>query len=72
MTEATIFARLIRVGDRRAGHTTIYVVAHMGPVSAMAIMRAKLGHEVETEDLGRVSGALLTALNLAPGEIAKT
>jgi len=26
MTEATIFGRLIRVGDRRAGHTTIYVV----------------------------------------------
>jgi hypothetical protein len=68
------FGRLIRVGNRRdENNVAIYVVAEYDAQKAIRIVQRKLGDTTtETEDLGRVSEGLLTALGLKSGEIAKT
>jgi hypothetical protein len=71
MAERVVFGRLMRVGTRRAEETRIFVVAEPEPVAAAAILRAEFGRDIETEDLGRVTAALLTALNLEPGEVTE-
>ena len=68
------FGRLVRVGEHRGDpNAVIYVVAEADAAQAMRLVKAKLerfGGDVE--DLGRVSGTLLTALGLHPGDITKT
>jgi hypothetical protein len=68
-----LFGRLIRVGDRRSGSDIVYVVAEADPAKALHIIRHNVaGPHVEIEDLGRVSGSLLSALALKPGEFTRT
>ena len=67
------FGRLVRIGNGRGDpNALIYVVAVADPKEALDIVQKKFGRVVEFEDLGRVTDALLTALALKPGEIAKT
>jgi hypothetical protein len=68
------FGRLVRV-SRFKGQPdpTIYVVAEEDPDKALAIVKERLAnHDFQYEDVGRVSQQLVDALNLKPGEIAKT
>jgi hypothetical protein len=63
-------ARLIRKtepgGDRGP---TLYIVAVSKADQAVEIIRSKAAADGdEVEDLGRVAGSLVQALNLAPGE----
>jgi hypothetical protein len=69
-----LFGRLIKVSKFRGDpEATIYAVAESDPEKAIRLVRLKLpGGGLEYEDLGRVTGALLTALNLKAGEVAKT
>lgn len=69
-----LFGRLIKVTKFRGDpEATIYAVAEPDREKAIRLVRLKLpGGGREYEDLGRVTGALLMALNLEPGAIAKT
>jgi hypothetical protein len=66
------FGRLVRV-RRISGHpdTIAYIVARADPAQAMELIRAQAAepHDI-IEDLGRVSDALLHALDLASGKFA--
>jgi hypothetical protein len=67
------FGRLVRIGNGRGDpNALIYVVAVADPKEALDIVQKKFGRATECEDLGRVTNALLAALELKPGEIAKT
>jgi hypothetical protein len=67
------FGRLVRISNGRGDpNALIYVVAVADPKEAVDIVQKRFGPAVESEDLGRVTDALLTALGLKPGEIAKT
>jgi len=68
------FGRLVRVGRHRSDpDAVVYVVAEADAAQAMRIVRAKLERfDGEFEDLGRVSGDLLKALALNPGDMIKT
>jgi hypothetical protein len=62
--------RLIRIG-KFPGDTkgVAYIVAIADPAGAMALIRGKVANpEDDVEDLGRVSEALLVAMNLQPGQ----
>lgn len=70
---AVVFGRLIRVGDRRAGSDTVYVVAEADFAKAADIIRNNVaGPHVQVEDLGRVTDKLLDALALKAGEFCRT
>jgi hypothetical protein len=67
------FGRLIKVGRFRGDpEAVIYVVAEADPVAAMDLVRVKAEAAHDLEDLGRVTSALLEALNLPPGGMART
>jgi len=68
------FGRMVRLGSRQTdAGADIYVVAEADSVQAIRIVRTKLGRfDGEVEDLGRVSGDLIKALNLNPGDVIKT
>lgn len=68
------FGRLVRVGSHRGdANAIIYVVAEADSAQALRIVKAKLERfDGEIEDLGRVSGDLLKALALNPGEMVET
>jgi hypothetical protein len=68
------FRRLVRVGGHRSDPAAVvYVVAEADAAQAMRIVKAKLERfDGEFEDLGRVSGDLLKALGLNPGDMVKT
>jgi hypothetical protein len=75
MSGAMGFGRLIRVGTHRGDpNAIVYVIAEADPIVATSILKAKLNlpESTETEDLGRVTDALLTALNLNHGEYSRT
>jgi hypothetical protein len=63
-------ARLIRKRvDRRHRNATLYIVAVSNAGQAMEIIRSKAANPDDVvEDLGRVTGFLVQAFNLAPGE----
>jgi hypothetical protein len=69
-----LFGRLIKVSKFRSDpEAAIYAVAEADPEKAIRLVKLKLpGGGWECEDVGRVTAALLTALNLKPGEVAKT
>ncbi len=62
--------RLIRVGKYRGDPNAVaYIVALLDPVAAIDLIRKKAAAPDDLiEDVGRVSDALLTALNLLPGD----
>jgi len=65
--------RLIRV-SMFAGDTASvsYIVAEPDMARAMAIIRTKVANpEYVFEDLGRVSGALLNAMEIEPGDFVR-
>ena len=60
---------MVRV-DGRSGVT--YVVAEADSAQALRIVKTKLEcFDTEIEDLGRVTGELLRALHLNPGDMIK-
>jgi hypothetical protein len=61
--------RLIRVSKYRGDKKGVaYIVAVADPTEAAELIRQKIANAGdEIEDLGRVSDALLLALNLQPG-----
>jgi hypothetical protein len=63
-------ARLIRKRvDRRHRNATLYIVAVSNAGQAVEIIRSKAANPDDVvEDLGRVTGFLVQAFNLAPGE----
>jgi hypothetical protein len=63
-------ARLIRKRvDRRDRNATLYIVAVSNAGQAVEIIRSKAANPDDVvEDLGRVTGFLVQAFNLAPGE----
>lgn len=65
--------RLIRVGKYRGDPNAVaYIVALSDPTLAIDVIRKKVGSPGdEFEDLGRVSGDLLKALNLLSGDYAR-
>ncbi len=65
--------RLIRVSQyRRDPNAIAYIVAIAESVRAVDLIRSKFGGVGDTiEDLGRVSGALLMALNLESGSFVR-
>jgi hypothetical protein len=66
--------RLIRVRThRRDPNFAIYAVAEAEIQKAIDILKIALARpNDEYQDLGRVTDALLTALNLQPGQFART
>ena len=68
------FGRLVRVGSNRSeASAVIYVVAEADAAQAIRIVKTKLAQfDGEIEDLVRVSGDLLKALGLGPGEMRQT
>ncbi len=62
-------ARLIRKTERRSDRSpTLYIVAVSRADQAVEIIKSKAADDGdEVEDLGRVAGSLVQALNLAPG-----
>jgi hypothetical protein len=69
-----LLGRLVRVSRfKGAPNPAMYVVAESDPDKALAIVKEQLANkEFEYEDVGQVSQQLLNALNLKPGDIAKT
>lgn len=67
---ATNYGRLVRVrcGENRAS-LAAYIVAEPDPAKAVDRIRSKVAGPADAvEDLGRVSEALLAALQVAPGD----
>jgi integrase len=67
------YGRLIRVSKHQGDQSAIaYIVAASDSVLAMDLIRAKVaGPDDHVEDLGRVSDALLSALQLRSGEFVR-
>jgi hypothetical protein len=72
------FGRLVRTskscGDKSCGDPkpVAYIVAVAKPDDAMELVRTEIAKPGDTiEDLGRVSDALLRALNLSSGEFVR-
>jgi hypothetical protein len=66
------FGRLIRVRSVADPEGILYVVAEHDPEKAIGILKDDMGRRgYEMEDLGRVTGRLLDALKLKPGEFTK-
>jgi hypothetical protein len=66
------FGRLIRLRKPGEAHGIAYIVAVTDAVEAMELVRVKVaGTSDEIEDRGRVSGELLKALQLSPGDITR-
>ncbi len=67
------YGRLIRVSKRRGDPNAVaYVVAVPDPAKAIDLIRNEVGTlDDEVDDLGRVSDALLNALNLASGKFRR-
>ena len=65
--------RLIRVGKYRGDAKAVaYIVAISNPSKAVDLIREKAADPAdEIQDLGRVSAALLEALDLLPGEFIR-
>ena len=65
--------RLIRVGKYRGDRKAIvYIVAVSNPSKAVDLIRGKAADPADdVQDLGRVSAALLEALELPPGEFIR-
>jgi len=65
--------RLIRVSRYRGDPQMVaYIVAVANPAEAIDLIRSKVATlEDEVEDLGRVSNALLNALNLRSGDFIR-
>ena len=64
---------MVRVGGRSEASAVVYVVAEADSVQALRIVKTKLERfDGEIEDLGRVSGDLVRALGLNPGQLIKT
>ena len=65
--------RLIRVGKYEGDPNAVaYIVALLDPVAAIDLIRKKAAAPDDLiEDLGRVSDALLKALNLLPGDFTR-
>ena len=65
--------RLIRVSKFAGDLTAVaYVVAEAETARAINIIRTKVANPEDViEDLGRVSGALLVAMKLQPGDFAR-
>jgi len=65
--------RLIRVRKYQSvAKAVAYIVAISNPSKAIDLIREKAADPVdEVQDLGRVSGALLMALELRPGEFIR-
>jgi hypothetical protein len=66
--------RLIRVRKFRGDTKTVaYIVALTDPGAAVLLIKAKAADPDDAvEDIGQVSEALLSDLNLKPGEFART
>lgn len=66
-------ARLIRKTHHSSGcNLTLYIVAVCKADQAIEIIRNEVAErDDEVEDLGRVAGSLVQALNLAPGEFVR-
>jgi hypothetical protein len=66
-------ARFVRASKFRSDeNATLYVVAVSEPNHAIEIVRGKVADfSDDVEDLGRVSRALVRALDLAPGNIIR-
>jgi hypothetical protein len=67
------FGRLVRASRYPGAPTAVaYIVAVPDSAEAIDVIRRKVGAiDDEIEDLGRVSGALLMALGLLPGEFIR-
>lgn len=65
--------KLIRVGKHKGDPRAIaYIVALLDPDAAIDLIRKKVaGPDDLIEDVGRVSDALLIALNLQPGDFTR-
>jgi len=65
--------RLIRVGKYRGdAKAVVYVVAISNPTKAIDLIGQKAASPAdEVQDLGRVSAALLEALELLPGKFTR-
>jgi hypothetical protein len=66
-------ARLIRKTERGGGRSpTLYIVAVSKADQAVEIIKSKAADGGDAvEDLGRVTGSLVQAFNLAPGEFIR-
>lgn len=66
-------ARLVRKSTYRDDpHPIIYVIAVSSADQAVTIIRTKVANPTDiVQDFGRISGPLVEALNLVPGEYAR-
>jgi hypothetical protein len=66
--------RLIRVKNFRGDpDAVVYAVAEPDPARAVEILKnAGLPSDADFEDLGRISNALMKALDLKPGPFTRT